>query len=426
MNISLIGLNHRTASVDIREKFALARFCQPDNWALPFSEELEESLILSTCNRVEVLGIGSGGAESRLLSCWAEKCGSAAAELGSYIYRYNNLEAVRHVFEVASSLDSMVLGEPQILGQLKAAYRSAVEAKRAGSVLSRLMHKAFSVAKRVRSETGIAESAVSISYAAVELAKRIFSELSKRRAMLIGAGEMAELAARYLAQAGVSEILALNRTPARAEELAAKVGGRGLPFESLREALLDTDIVISSTGSQEPILKLSDIKGILKKRRNRPIFFIDIAVPRDIDPAVNTLDNVYLYDIDDLKEVVEENRAGRMEEACKAHEIVKEEVEDFAIWLEQIKIQPVIKEIIRRGEAAAETELAKAFKKLGPLDAGQRKIIEGMARSIINKLNHDPLAYLKEGGASESSGRVETVRSVFNLDKHNRKSRFNK
>lgn len=428
MDISLIGLNHKTASVDIRERFALAQFCDPDNWAIPCDGGLKESLILSTCNRVEVLGIGQNNSSKQLLSHWAEKCGSAVSELGEYIYCYNNLEAVKHIFEVASSLDSMVIGEPQILGQLKAAYRKAVEAKRVGSILNRLMHKAFSVAKRVRNETGIATSAVSISYAAVELARRIFSDFSKHKAMLIGAGEMAELAARYLDQAGVAEILVLNRTPGRAEDLACKFGGKSLPFESMRQALLEVDIVISSTGSNDPILKLSDVKNILKLRKNKPIFFIDIAVPRDIDPVVNTLDNVYLYDIDDLKEVIDENRASRLEEADKAHEIVKEEVEDFAIWLEQIKIQPVIKEFLNRGESAAEFELTKALKKLGCLNSEQKEIIHNMVYSLVHKLNHDPLVYLKEveSSGSDISEKIKNIRYIFNLDKHNSRSRFNK
>lgn len=428
MDISLIGLNYRTASVDVREKFALSSFCGPDTWAIPCIDGLKESLILSTCNRVEILGVGPDNSASQLLAYWAEKCGSAVSELGKYIYSYNNLDAVKHVFEVASSLDSMVLGEPQILGQLKTAYRKAVEAKRAGSILNRLMHKAFFVAKRVRSETRVAASAVSISYAAIELAKRIFFDFSKHKAMLIGAGEMAELAARYLSQSGAAEIIVANRTRRRAEELAEKFGGRSLPFENMREALLDVDIVISSTGSGDTILKLDDVKNILKRRKNRPIFFIDIAVPRDIDPAINTLDNIYLYDIDDLKEVVEENRAGRLEEAGKAREIVAEEVRDFAVWLERIKIQPVIRELISRSESAAEVELAKALKKLNGVSPEQRKIIERMAHSIVKKLNHDPLAYLKEAEDSEAeiAERARKVRYIFNLDKHNARSRFNK
>lgn len=428
MDISLIGLNHRTASVDIREKFALAQFCSPDNWAVPCDGDLKESLILSTCNRVEVLGIAQNNSTKKLLSYWAHKCNTAASELGKYIYTYNNLEAVRHIFEVASSLDSMVIGEPQILGQLKSAYRKSVEAKCAGSILSRLMHKAFSVAKRVRTETGIAASAVSISYAAVELAKRIFSDFSKHKAMLIGAGEMAELAALHLSQGGIAEILVLNRTLARAEELADKVHGRALAFETLQKSLLEVDIVVSSTGSPDTILNLADVKHILKQRKNRPIFFIDIAVPRDIDPAVNTLDNIYLYDIDDLKEVVEENRAGRREEAGKAKEIVKEEVEDFAVWLEQIKVQPVIIELLERGKSAADLELNKALRLLGNLDNSQKEIIKHMAYAISRKLNHDPLIYLKEN-LEESENiidRMSIVRRIFNLDKHNSRSRFNK
>lgn len=426
MDISLIGLNHRTASVDIREKFALSQFCAPDNWAVPCTGELKESFILSTCNRVEVLGIGQNNSTNELLSHWAGKCGSAVSELGRYIYSYHNLDAVRHVFEVASSLDSMVLGEPQILGQLKNAYRKAVEAKCAGSILNRLMHKAFSVAKRVRNETGIAASAVSISYAAVELAKRIFNDFSRHKAMLIGAGEMAELAALHLSQAGVSEILVLNRTLPRAMELAQRFHGRGVPFDTLYKNLLDVDIVISSTASNDLVLKLQDVKDILRQRKNRPIFFIDIAVPRDIDPLVNTLDNIYLYDIDDLKELVEENQASRRDEAGKAHEIVQEEVEDFGHWLQQIKVQPLVLELIERGEKAAQQELKRAMRKLGPLEPEKREILEHMAQSIVRKMNHDPFMYLKEAenSSQDVADRMEKLRYIFNLDGHNRHSRF--
>lgn len=428
MDITLVGLNHRTASVDIREKFALAQFCGPDNWAVPCTGDIKESLVLSTCNRVELLGIGQKGAGSQLLSHWASRCNSAVTELNKYIYFYENLDAVKHLFEVASSLDSMVIGEPQILGQLKTAYRNAIEARCVGSVLNRLMHKAFSVAKRVRSETGIASNAVSISYAAVELSRHIFTDFSKHKAMLIGAGEMAELAALHLNQAGIAEILVLNRTLAHAEDLAYKVSGRGLPFDSLQNALLEVDIVISSTGSNDTVLNLDDVRQLMKRRKNRPIFFIDIAVPRDIDPAVNTLDNIYLYDIDDLKEVVEENRATRREEALKAQEIVKEEVADFAHWLEQIKVAPVIKELFQQGERAAEVEVARALKLLGPISDDQKQIIRHLADSLVRKMNHAPVMYLKEAEKSgeDLAERMENFRYIFNLDHHNSHSRFNK
>jgi glutamyl-tRNA reductase len=275
-------------------------------------------MILSTCNRVEFLVIGDPQKNPirEVIEFWGSTCSFAAENIKNHVYVYQGLEAIHHLFTVASSLDSMILGEPQILGQLKQSYRTAVKHGSAKVIVSRALHKAFSVAKRVRTETAIASNAVSISYAAVELAKHIFGDLSPQRAMLVGAGEMAELAATHLLRAGIQGITVANRTLCRGEELADKFNGAAVPFESLTDHLPDVDIIISSTGSQHTVISARDIKKVLKKRRHRPMFFIDIAVPRDIDPDVNSLDNVYLYDIDDLKEVVEENLAERKEEVC--------------------------------------------------------------------------------------------------------------
>jgi glutamyl-tRNA reductase len=332
--IYLVGLNHKTAGVDIRERFALAD-CDPAATGLVSDAgEVSEAMILSTCNRVEFLVVGAENTDMRrkILRFWADQCGQPVADLENHTYCHVGDKAVDHLFTVASSLDSMILGEPQILGQLKTAYRKAVENSAAKVIVNRLLHKAFSVAKRVRTETAIASSAVSISYAAVELARKIFTDLSNHRALLIGAGEMAELAATHLLSAGVRDITVVNRTLAKGEELARQFKGRAVPFEDLHQALLETDIVISSTGSPTAIIRAKDMKEVLRKRRHKPIFFIDIAVPRDIDPDINGLDNVYLYDIDDLKEVVEENLAGRQQEAHKAKGIVAEEVNSFMRW----------------------------------------------------------------------------------------------
>jgi len=416
--ITLVGLNHRTASVDIRERFALTAHCSPVTWAVPCEGQLHESFILSTCNRVELAGISAGAVEDTLLKAWARACGSASAELAPYVYVYHDLEAVRHIFEVASSLDSMVLGEPQILGQMKAAYRKSVESHSAGPILNRLMHKAFYVAKRVRHETAVASSAVSISYAAVELAKRIFGEMNSHKALLIGAGEMAELAATHLLQAGVAEILVANRTLARGEELARRFRGRSVPFENFSQCLPAVDIVIASTGSLETVIDASHVRGALKARKNRPMFFIDIAVPRDIDPDVNTLDNVYLYDIDDLREVVEENMHARQEEAWRARGIIDEEVDNFAEWLENLAVKPTILELVRRGDKAAEMELARTLRRLGPVSPQTREALETMAHALARKLNHDPIMFLKNDGMGSQPphARISLVRRVFNLD----------
>lgn len=419
-HLVLVGLNHRTAGVDVRERFALVEYCAPETWALPCRGALGEALILSTCNRVELLGVGRDADEVRaaLVRGWTAVRHTDPEELEPYLYEYRNLEAVRHLFAVASSLDSMVLGEPQILGQLKQAYRKSVESRSAGVIINRLLHKAFSVAKRVRTETAVASSAVSISYAAVELAKRIFGDMPSHKAMLVGAGEMAELAAMHLIQAGISEILVVNRTPERARDLALRFRGRPVEFGQLAAHLGEVDIIITSTGSQEPILRARDIRAVLRARRNRPMFFIDIAVPRDIDPDVNSLDNVYLYDIDDLREVVEENLAGRREEAVRAESIVDAEVGQFARWLQSLESQPTIVDLVRRGERAAEEEVARTLKRLGPVDAATEEAIRVMAHALAHKLNHAPLAYLKADGMSREGvpGRVSQVRRIFNLD----------
>lgn len=416
--ITLIGLNHRSASVDIRERYALGDFCAPDTWALPLDDYLHESFILSTCNRVEILGISPNNPQEHMLNLWAKVRKESQADLERHIYIYHNLDAVRHVFEVASSLDSMVLGEPQILGQMKEAYRKAVTAKKTGSILNSLMHRAFTVAKRVRNETAVAASAVSISYAAVELAKRIFGSMPGHKAMLIGAGEMAELAAMHLLQAGIDEIIVINRTFKHGQELAERFKGHAIPFEQLAESFKDVDIVIASTGSPDPIVGKKEIQKALKARKNSPMFFIDIAVPRDVDPEINTLDNVYLYDIDDLKEVVEENIAGRKDEATKAKLIINEEVALFGDWLESLASKPTILELIKRGEEACNKELARAFKRLGSLDPEQKEAIETMAKALTKKLNHEPLMFLKHQGMGKDSffNRVDMVRKVFNLD----------
>ncbi|HKI80721.1 MAG TPA: glutamyl-tRNA reductase, partial [Pseudodesulfovibrio sp.] len=341
--IILIGLNHRTAGVEVREKFALTDVENFEQGLMAHCP-VQECLALSTCNRVEIVAVAQKVpvpvAMDAVVQYWAGVCNGSPEQLMDNIYQYSELDAVRHIFTVASSLDSMVMGEPQILGQLKDAYRAAVDNGTAKTIVNRLLHKSFSVAKRIRTETAIASSAVSISYAAVELARKIFGDLKPTRAMLVGAGEMAELAAMHLLRNGVKEIIIANRTLSRAKTLAANLGGEPIQIETMPDRLHEVDIVISSTGSPVAVIKSKDVKAVLRKRKNKPMFFIDIAVPRDIDPDVNTLDNVYLYDIDDLKEVVDENMAQRQEEASKARAVVDLETETFGNWLNSLNIQP--------------------------------------------------------------------------------------
>jgi glutamyl-tRNA reductase len=419
--IILIGLNHRTAGVEVREKFALTDVENFEQGLMAHCP-VQECMALSTCNRVEIVAVVRKGpvaeAMDAVIQYWAGICNGSAELLLENIYQYSDLEAVRHIFTVASSLDSMVMGEPQILGQLKDAYRSAVDKGTAKTIVNRLLHKSLSVAKRIRTETAIASSAVSISYAAVELARKIFGDLKPTKAMLVGAGEMAELAAMHLLRNGVREIIIANRTLSRAKALAATLGGEPIQIETMPDRLHEVDIVISSTGSPVSVIKAKDVKAVLRKRKNKPMFFIDIAVPRDIDPDVNTLDNVYLYDIDDLKEVVDENMAQRQEEAGKARAVVDLETETFGNWLNSLNIQPTIVDLVGNSEEVAMRELAKTLKKIGPVDDMTRNALERLVLSIAHKSLHEPICFLKRRTQEEGSAErfIDLARRMFNLD----------
>lgn len=421
-SMTLIGLNHRTADVAIRERFDLSHACTPDTWAIPARGVLRESWLLSTCNRVEALGIGpEGDTADALAAAWAGACGCAVEELRPHLYTLRQEDAVRHIFAVASGLDSLVLGEPQILGQMKAAYRNAVEAGSAGTLINRLLHKAFFVAKRVRTETGVSSSAVSISYAAVELAKRIFEHMHECRALLVGAGEMAELAATHLMQCGVRQLTVVNRTLSNAEQLAARFDATADSLDRLSERLVEADIIISSTGASEPIIMAEHLHPVLRKRRQRPMFFIDIAVPRDIDPRINDLDNVYLYDIDDLKDTVADNMRRRECEADKAHGIVDAECAAFIQWYHSLKLQPTIVDLIRRHETYAREELARTVKRLGrKADPETVEALTAMLDALVRKIDHDPLLFLKSGRHQSEEARtraIDVTRRMFGLDK---------
>ncbi|WP_045219840.1 glutamyl-tRNA reductase [Desulfonatronum thioautotrophicum] len=421
-SICLLGLNHRTAPVEVRERYALPDVDPREQGLIAPGSGVKETMILSTCNRVEFLSVGreKPGMALEILRFWAEFCGGDVHELQAHTYQYNNLDAVSHLFSVASSLDSMVLGEPQILGQLKQAYRRSVKQGTSGVVLNRLLHKSFSVAKRVRTETRVASNAVSISFAAVELAKRIFGDLSNQTAMLVGAGEMAELAATHLLSAGVKRLLIANRTHARGCELASRIQGEAVLFAELFERMAEADIIISSTGATQTVIQRRDVQAIMKRRRNRPMFFIDIAVPRDIDPDVNNLDNTYLYDIDDLKEVVEENLSQRKTEAAKAMVIVQEETEKFACWLRSLDLKPTILDLLASGERIARKELKKTLRRLGPKadDPQVREALETLVLSLGHKLYHQPLDFLKRRAREEDAGTryIDITRRMFNLD----------
>ncbi|CAK7033239.1 MAG: Glutamyl-tRNA reductase [Desulfovibrio sp.] len=418
-SIYLVGLNHRCADVSVREHFALSdtACCICD--IIPLDEDIEEAFVLSTCNRVEiaVAGRDAPNVREKVLRHWAAKCGRNYADLEPHVYAYKNCEAVVHLFSVASGLDSLVLGEPQILGQLKDAYRKALEENTSKVILNRLLHKSFMTAKRVRTETGIASNAVSVSYAAVALAKRIFGDLTGKTVLVVGAGEMAELAAAHLAEGQGAKIAVTNRTRERAVTLAAKFGGEALSFDALERHIASADIVITSTGAPDPVITLDMMRQVMKGRRSRPLFLIDIAVPRDVEDAVNSLDDVYLYNIDDLAEVVEANRAARREEAGKARGIVAEEAERFCTWMASLDLHATIADIVHRAENILDEELAKTLRRLGPLSPETEEALRQMTTAMAKKLNHAPIAYLKRRFPEENGMRFVTLaRAMFNLD----------
>jgi len=418
--IVLIGLNHKTAPVEIREKFASV--CVEGITPLEQIGKLprvKEAFFVSTCNRMEVLfttealdqGMG------QVVRHLADIYGKTAGALKPYLYIHLDHEAVKHLFRVTCSLDSMVVGEPQILGQIKQAYRDAVEAKTSGVILNRLLHRSFSVAKRVRTETQIANSAVSISYAAVQLAKKIFYDLHGKKAMLVGAGEMAELAAEHLLGQGVDEIVVANRTLDRALALARRFEGTTIPLEQLAQELNRVDIIISSTGSPEPVITAQQVKRQMRGRRNRPLFFIDIAVPRDIEPEVNRIDNVYLYNIDDLQNIVEINRTQRLKEATRAEHIIEAEALKFEGWLRTLEVVPTIVSLRRKAEEIRQTEILRTYGEGNSLPAEQVEAIEVLTRSIVNKLLHDPILFLKRTSArTRKDFYLDITRRLFSLD----------
>ncbi len=418
MTFHIVGLNHRTAPVEVRERLAFpaAQLPQAIQQLVAYSG-VSEGMILSTCNRVEVALSADDKEASGAVEQLIEKFRQIPRDvLAPHLYHYHGKEAIRHLFRVAASLDSMVVGEPQILGQLKEAYAAAKAQGAVSGLLEGLLTRAFSVAKRVRSETEIGQSAVSVSYAAVELAREIFGDLNGRSILLIGAGKMSELAARHLHRAGARRILVTNRTRERADQMAAIFDGVVVPYEQFHASLAEADIVITSSGAPHYILDRAMMSRIMQQRRNRPIFLIDIAVPRNIEPAVNKIDNVFLYDIDDLGRVVEQNRVGRMEEAADAERIIEEEVEKMLARLREREVTPTIVTLQERLEELRQAELARARGKLGSLTPHQEEAIEVLTKSMMAKIAHGPIAELRRAaGRPETEGIVEMVRRVFRL-----------
>jgi glutamyl-tRNA reductase len=419
MRIVLIGMNHKTAPLDIRERLQLA--CGEGE--KPLTElmrlpEVQEAVYLATCNRVEVLArvADDRQAVEGLKSFIYRQGNLGVAEMERCLYVYRDLEAIRHLFRVTASLDSMIMGEPQILGQMKEAYRLAVDHRATGVLLNRLIHHAFRVAKRVRTETGIAGNAVSVSYAAVELAKKIFGDFKGKTILLIGAGEMSELAARHLIRRGAGRIMIANRTYARAEEMATMFLGVPVAFDRLPEVLPEVDIVITSTGAPGYILSGEMVASALRRRRNRLLFLIDIAVPRDIDPAAGEIENVYLYNIDNLQDVVDANREVRRAEAMKAEEIVAEEVTAFETWFNALEVVPTIVALREKMEGIKRGELEKSASWLRNLNEEDKNRIEILTASVVNKILHDLMTGLKEESRERDAlPFVAAIRRLFNL-----------
>ncbi len=417
--ILILGLNHKTADVDLRECLAFSDD-QVDTALQTLGQQpsISEVVLLSTCNRVEMIFTAKEPekALAEVKTFLAEFKNIPADNFEKALYLHRGDEAVKHIFRVAASLDSMVVGEPQILGQVKEAYRIATELKTSGVILNRLLHKTFFVAKRVRTETGIGNSAVSISYAAIELGRKIFGNLEGKSALLIGAGEMAELAVEHLRHHQTAEIFVANRTFNRAVELAGKFNGSPVNFEEIPDILPRVDIVISSTGASEYVITRSQVKPIMKMRRNRPVFFIDIAVPRDIDPELNRLTNVYVYDIDDLNGIVDENIEDRGREAIKGERIVDEAAIRFRQWVKSLSVVPTIKDLRNKLETITRAELART-RSGQDFSPEQMAALEKMAATMVNKILHDPTVLLKtEGCYADKSQHIDLTRKLFKLD----------
>jgi glutamyl-tRNA reductase len=418
MKIAVVGLNHKTADVELREKLAFnGPKLEEGLRSIKDIPGIKEAAILSTCNRVEIYLTVEDlqQAFSSLKDFLVQFFDLRRDSLDKALYLHEEMMAVKHIFRVASSLDSMVLGEPQILGQLKDAFDFALEKKTTGALLNRLLKKSISVAKRVRTETRIASSAVSISFAAVELAKKIFTDLSGKSFMLLGAGEMAELAAKHMMNNGVQEIVVANRTYERGCELAHEFNGKAIRFEDFPERLINTDILICSTGAPVFVLLKEHMQKAMKARKQKPVFLIDISVPRNIDPAINDMDNVYLYNVDDLNDVVDTNKQERQKEAEKAEEIVEEEIETFKKWMSTLDSVPAVVALREKAEAIRKDELERFLNRFPELGEKERKAIEGLSSAIMNKLIHGPTIALKDD-AEDKDVMIAVIKRLYGLN----------
>ena len=419
MTLFVAGLNHRSAPVGMREQLAVEddklRELIRDVHA---TGAAREAVVISTCNRVEVYAIADAPGEART-AVFRRLCqhrGVDPVAVEPLLYTHLDDEAIRHAFRVASSLDSMMVGEPQILGQVKDAFALAQACETVGPTLHTLFSQAFAVAKKVRTETDIARHAVSVSFAAVELARKIFAGLTGRAVLLVGAGKMSELAARHLVDQGAFPIYVVNRTWSRAQEMARALSGTAVPWDELEVALASVDIVVTSTGAPEPVIRRDRVQHVVHGRRGRPLFFIDIAVPRDVEPDVQTLDDVYCYDIDDLKQVVDANLRERAREAQRAEALVEREVAKFSARLRDVEVVPTIVSLRERLESIRRAELKRALARMPDAPPATREAMEALSSGIVNKILHAPITKLRESSRA-GAGRSWTtlVQELFGL-----------
>jgi len=421
--IVIVGLNHRSAPIEVRESVAFENSYLGDALVrLRGYPSIQEGVILSTCNRVEVVAAASDSkiAFSDINAFLSEqKSHRTVGSIEDHIYAYKGAEAVRHLFRVAASLDSLVVGEPQILGQLKEYYDAAQQAGTVGTILHRLFHRSFSVAKRVRSETGIGNGAVSVSSVAVDLARRIFDSFDDKTVMLIGAGKMGDLMARHLQSHGVRSLMVTNRTFERAVELAERIQGSPIRFEDFPKYLKLADLVIGCTGAPEVLIDANQVDRVLRERKNKAMFFIDIGDRRNFDSKINDLDNVYLYNIDDLKNVADENLQERSNEADKAEAIVHDEVQSFVRWIGSLEQVPTITALRQRFDDIRRRELERSLgSSLKGLSETQRAALEDMTTAMINKMLHGPIAQLKSNSENDEEATlyIAALKKLFDLE----------
>jgi glutamyl-tRNA reductase len=413
--IVLIGINHKTAPIELRERIAISHDDLPEaTRALAAQPGVSECMIVSTCNRVEMLAAVESP-ETDLTTFLHNHFGLDQALLAPHIYEHRDQQAVRHLFRVSASLDSMVVGEPQILGQVKEAFAAARAAGTVSGQLEHLLQSAFAAAKRVRTETAIGSNSVSIASVAVELARKIFGSLQGRTVFLVGAGKMSELAARHLVQQGAGAILVTNRTLERARQLAEPFSGRVIPFEKLYETATEADIVISSTGAPHPIFRREHGQQFMHRRRNRPMFFIDIAVPRDVDPTMNKVEGIFVYDIDDLQAVAASHIAERQTQAGDAEALINAEVERFHQRRRAVNVASAIVSLQHQAEEIRQNELKRMHAKLGILSEEQLAAVEALTRGLVNKFLHPPMQALKQAARENDSTRVDALCEAWSL-----------